>query len=81
MLHAYLSYLGGVFYSVAMLPPLWQMIAQGNPILYMINAFRYGLIGVTDVDVVLAFEMTAGFIVFLSGFSLILLRKGVGIKN
>lgn len=76
-----LSYLGGVFYSLSMLPPIWQSIALGNPILYMINAFRYGLIGVTDVDIVLAFEMTAGFIVFLSVFSLILLHKGVGIKN
>ena len=76
-----LSYLGGVFYSLAMLPPLWQTIALGNPILYMINAFRYGLIGVSDVDIVLAFEMTAGFIVFLSVFSLVLMHKGVGIKN
>lgn len=76
-----LSYLGGVFYSIAMLPPLWQFIAQGNPILYMINAFRYGLIGVTDVNIALAFEMTGGVIVFLSLLSLFLLHKGVGIKN
>ncbi|MGZ5012609.1 MAG: ABC transporter permease, partial [Methylobacter sp.] len=46
-----LSYLGGVFYSVNMLPGIWQNISMGNPILYMINAFRYGLIGVTDVDI------------------------------
>lgn len=76
-----LSYLGGVFYSLAMLPPMWQTIARGNPILYMINAFRYGLIGVSDVDIVLAFEMIAGFIAFLSLFSLWLMHKGVGIKN
>ena len=76
-----LSYLGGVFYSLAMLPPIWQTIAQGNPILYMINAFRYGLIGVSDVDIALAFEMTAGFIAGLTLLSLILLHKGVGIKN
>jgi ABC-2 type transport system permease protein len=76
-----LSYLGGVFYSLAMLPPIWQLIAQGNPILYMINAFRFGLIGVTDVDIALAFQMTAGFILFLSGLSLFLLHKGIGIKN
>lgn len=76
-----LSYLGGVFYSVAMLPPLWQIIAQGNPILYIINAFRFGLIGVSDVDIILAFEMTGGFILFLSLLSLWLLHKGVGIKN
>jgi len=76
-----LSYLGGVFYSLAMLPPIWQLIAQGNPILYIINAFRFGLIGVTDVDITLAFEMTGGFILLLSLFSLWLLHKGVGIKN
>ncbi|OYV18685.1 MAG: antibiotic transport system permease protein, partial [Methylococcaceae bacterium NSP1-1] len=49
-----LSYLGGVFYSVEMLPGIWQTISMGNPILYMINAFRYGLIGVTDVNIQLA---------------------------
>jgi ABC-2 type transport system permease protein len=76
-----LSYLGGVFYSLAMLPPIWQLIAQGNPILYMINAFRFGLIGVTDVDIALAFQMTTGFILFLSGLSLFLLHKGIGTKN
>jgi ABC-2 type transport system permease protein len=76
-----LSYLGGVFYSLAMLPPVWQTVAQGNPILYMINAFRYGLIGVSDVDITLAFEMTTGFIAFLTILSLVLLHKGVGIKH
>ncbi|WP_367156095.1 ABC transporter permease [Methylomonas sp. HYX-M1] len=76
-----LSYLGGVFYSLAMLPPIWQTIAQGNPILYMINAFRYGLIGVSDVDIGLAFQITGGFISFLTLLSLFLLQKGIGIKN
>jgi ABC-2 type transport system permease protein len=76
-----LSYLGGVFYTVEMLPPVWQMISMGNPILYMINAFRYGMIGVTDIDIQLAFLMTAGFIVTLTLFSLYLLHKGTGIKN
>jgi len=76
-----LSYLGGVFYSVSMLPSIWQTISLANPILYMINAFRYGLIGVSDVDVQLAFLITSGFIVFLTLLSLVLLHKGVGIKN
>lgn len=76
-----LSYLGGVFYSVGMLPEIWQTISLGNPILYMINAFRYGLIGVTDVDIRLAFIMTGGFTVTLILFSLFLLHKGIGIKN
>lgn len=76
-----LSYLGGVFYSVAMLPEIWQTIARANPILYMINAFRHGLIGISDIDIALAFEMTGGFIVALIILSLILLNKGVGIKH
>ncbi len=76
-----LSYLGGVFYSVSMLPEIWQTISLGNPILYMINAFRFGLIGVTDVDITIAFAITGGFIVLLTLFSLFLLHKGVGIKN
>jgi len=76
-----LNYLGGVFYSVAMLPDVWQKISLANPILYMINAFRYGLIGVSDVDITLAFAITGGFIVVMTLFSLFLLHKGIGIKN
>ncbi len=76
-----LSYLGGVFYSVNMLPGIWQNISMGNPILYMINAFRYGLIGVTDIDIQMTFIITSGFIITLTLFSLYLLHKGIGIKN
>lgn len=76
-----LSYLGGVFYSVSMLPGIWQTISMGNPILYMVNAFRYGFIGVSDVDIQLAFMMTGGFIIIMTLFSLYLLHKGTGIKN
>ena len=76
-----LSYLGGVFFSVKMLPNIWQSISLGNPILYMINAFMYGLIGVTDVDIQLAFMITGGLILILTLVSLFLLHKGIGIKN
>jgi ABC-2 type transport system permease protein len=76
-----LSYLGGVFYSVDMLPEIWQQISLINPILYMINAFRYGLIGTSDVDIRLALIITICFIVLLSSLSLFLLKKGVGIRN
>lgn len=76
-----LSYLGGVFYSVEMLPEIWQKISLGNPILYMVNAFRYGMIGVTDIDIQITFMMTGGFIILLASICLILLHKGVGIKN
>ena len=76
-----LSYLGGVFYSVTMLPGIWQTISLGNPILYMVNAFRFGFIGVTDIDIPLAFIMTASFTLVLVGMSLYLLHKGTGIKQ
>lgn len=76
-----LTYLGGVFYSVDMLPELWQNISMANPILYIVNGFRYGLIGVTDVDVTLAVTIILGFIVALISLSLYLLDKGVGIKQ
>ncbi len=76
-----LTYLGGIFYSITMLPELWQQLSLANPILYMINAFRYGLIGVTDIRIEIAFLMTSGFILFLAIFSLVLLHKGIGIKD
>jgi len=76
-----LSYLGGVFYSVSMLPEIWQKIALANPILYMINAFRYSLIGISDVDVFIALGMAVGFVVLLFLFCLWLLHKGIGIKS
>ncbi len=64
-----------------MLPGVWQSISMGNPILYMVNAFRYGLIGVTDIDIQTTFVITGGFIVILTLFSLYLLHKGIGIKS
>jgi len=76
-----LTYLGGVFYSVDMLPELWQKISLANPILYIVNSFRYGLIGVTDIDVTVALTMIISFIIALIIFSLYLLKKGVGIKQ
>jgi ABC-2 type transport system permease protein len=76
-----LSYLGGVFYSVDMLPPIWQHISLGNPILYMVNAFRFSVITVTDVDVSLAFLITGGFIFLLAMFAFWMLQRGTGIKT
>jgi ABC-2 type transport system permease protein len=76
-----LSYLGGVFYTVEMLPPLWQKISLANPILYMINTFRYGLSGVSDIDIQFAFSMISGCIIFLTLICLFLLHKGIGLKN
>ena len=75
-----LTYLGGIFYSIKMLPEFWQDVSQINPILYMINAFRYGLLGVSDIGIGTAFLIIIGFIVILFSFSLRLLNRGIGIK-
>jgi len=76
-----LTYLGGVFYTVAMLPPLWQSVSLANPILYMVNAFRYGLLGVSDVNLGVAYMAIVGFIAVLFGFALYLLNRGYGIRT
>jgi len=76
-----LTYLGGIFYSIKMLPEFWQNASLINPILYMINAFRYGLIGVSDIELNTAFIIIIGFIVVLFSFSLSLLNRGIGIKQ
>jgi len=76
-----LIYLGGIFYSIRMLPPFWQEVSLLNPILYMINAFRYGILGVSDIDVRVAFAIILLFIVALFGYSLWLLRRGTGIRT
>ncbi len=76
-----LTYLGGVFYSIELLPPLWQGISLANPVLYMVNGFRYGLHGVSDIPLALAFAIILLFILALTAYSLRLLRRGVGIKT
>lgn len=76
-----LIYLGGIFYSIQMLPPFWQDISLFNPILYMINAFRFGILGVSDIDVRLAFAIILLFIITLFVYSLWLLRRGTGIRS
>ena len=75
-----LTYLGGIFYSISMLPDIWQKVSLANPILYMINAFRYGFLGITDIDLTIAFIIILLFIAGLFIFALQLLNKGVGIK-
>lgn len=76
-----LTYLGGVFYSISLLPEVWQRVSLANPLLYMVNAFRYGLLGVSDIPIGIAFGMILIFILILVAFSLLLLRRGVGIKT
>jgi len=76
-----LTYLGGVFYSISLLPEIWQRISVVNPILYMVNGFRYGMLGVTDVSLAMAFAVIgiAGAILFT--WCLILLKRGTGLRT
>ncbi|MCW9012985.1 MAG: ABC transporter permease [Gammaproteobacteria bacterium] len=76
-----LTYLGGIFYSIEMLPAFWQKISLINPILYMINSFRYGLLGISDTDLLTALSIIVIFIVSLFSFALYLLNNGIGIKQ
>jgi ABC-2 type transport system permease protein len=76
-----LTYLGGVFYSISLLPPFWQGVSQVNPVLYMVNAFRYGILGVSDIHIGLALSIIIGFVLALTAISMLLLAKGVGLKE
>jgi ABC-2 type transport system permease protein len=76
-----LTYLGGIFYSIHMLPEFWQEVSLINPILYMINAFRYGFLGISDIPLGSSYAISLGFIVLLYSFSIYLLRKGHGIRT
>jgi len=76
-----LIYLGGVFYSINLLPEFWQVVSRLNPIFYMVNAFRYGMLGVSDIDIQSAFVIISIFTVALFSLCLYLLNKGVGIKT
>lgn len=71
-----LTYLGGVFYSITLLPDFWQGVSQLNPVLYMVNVFRYGLLGISDVNIVTAFVGVGACVALLFAFSLYLLKSG-----
>ncbi|MDA1372283.1 MAG: ABC transporter permease [Proteobacteria bacterium] len=75
-----LIYLGGVFYSIQLLPPFWQLVSAINPIFYMVNAFRYGILGSSDVDVYWAFLILAVFIAVLYSGCIWMLRHSTGIR-
>lgn len=76
-----LIYLGGVFYSVELLSPFWQAVSALNPIFYMVNTFRYGFLGSSDVDIVWAFLILGLFSVILYSGCIWLLRHGTGIRQ
>ena len=76
-----LTYLGGIFYSITQFPPFWQNVSLFNPILYMVNAFRYGFFGVSDVPVWICFSVLITFTLLFTAIVILLFRRGMGVKN
>jgi ABC-2 type transport system permease protein len=76
-----LTYLGGVFYSISLLPDFWQRVSVFNPILYMVNGFRYGMLGVSDVSLTMTYGVILIAAVILFTSCLILLNRGTGLRS
>ncbi|AWX13316.1 ABC transporter permease [Mergibacter septicus] len=76
-----LTYLGGVFYSISLLPPFWQTISKLNPIVYMINGFRFGFLGHSDLSLSYTFAVLSLFILALYGFAYYLITSGKGLRH
>jgi ABC-2 type transport system permease protein len=76
-----LTYLGGVFYSISLLPEFWHTVSLANPILYMVNAFRYGILGTSDINIGVAYGILLVFVVVLFTACVQLLNRGVGIRE
>ena len=76
-----LTYLGGVFYSVNQLGTPWREISHANPILYMVNAFRFGLLGISDISMTVAYIVMIGFAVALAAIGMYLLDRGIGLRT
>jgi len=75
-----LTYLGGVFYSISVLPPFWQTISLLNPIIYLVNGFRYGFLGISDINIWIGLIMLTIFTIILFYYNLHLMKKGTGLK-
>ncbi|MGB5347225.1 MAG: ABC transporter permease [Woeseia sp.] len=76
-----LTYLGGVFYSISLLPEFWQKLSLANPILYMVNAFRYGILGTSDISIGHAYLLVGFFVVLLFSACMLLMNRGIGIRE
>lgn len=76
-----LTYLGGVFYSITLLPSFWQAVSQFNPIIYMVNGFRYGFIGVSDIQPMVAIAVLLVFNAVFFTLAWYLLKRGTGVRT
>lgn len=75
-----LIYLGGVFYSIDLLPDFWRTVSHFNPIFYMVDAFRFGILGISDVNVFYAILMLLLFVAALYTYAIVLLHRGTGLR-
>jgi ABC-2 type transport system permease protein len=76
-----LSYFGGVFYSIDLLPQFWREVSRANPILYMVNGLRYGFLGVSDIPVVSGVVILLAFFASTFAFCLFLMKQGKGLRS
>ena len=76
-----LTYLGGVFYSLSLLPEFWQDVSTLNPIVYMVNAFRFGFLGHSDVNLTFAFIVLIVLVSILFAVAMHLIRRGTGLRS
>ncbi len=76
-----LTYLGGVFYSLSLLPEFWQGVSKINPIVYMVNAFRYGFLGISDVPIATSFMVLTAFVIVLYALAHYLITRGIGLRH
>jgi len=76
-----LVYLGVVVYSMSLLPEFWQTVSMANPVLYMVNAFRYGLLGVSDINLSSGITIILGVTIILAFYAHSLMKRGVGTKS
>lgn len=76
-----LTYLGGVFYSLSLLPPVWQLVSHANPVLYMVSAFRYSILGISDITFGTSMAVLFGCMAFMFGWVLYLFKTGRGLKS
>lgn len=76
-----LTYLGGVFYSISLLPDFWQAVSKFNPIVYMINGLRYGFLGISDVPLFYTFAVLISLCVVLYAVAYSLIQRGIGLRS
>jgi len=76
-----LTYFGGVFYSISLLPPIWRGLSRLNPILYMVNGFRFGFLGTSDIPTWIGLVTLMGLAGALIALNLVLLARGVGLRT